>query len=177
MFRPWRRPLSRLETSSALASRCGDGRSGCLDLPLATLADWEPGAPVRDPRGRGAEPTGQVRHLAGSGGEGPRPRPAAIRQRAGSGDGARRPRERRGSGRVKAAGRLVGWDCCSRALDADASIPPNRGGLFRLGYSMTARAQPTASRRLEDLVHLVTFRYGHVRLCHQPPPSDSSSSA
>ena len=75
---------------------------------------------MRDPRGRGAEPTGQLRHLAGCGNEGPRPGLAPIRRRAGSGDGARRPRERRGSARVKAGGLVVGWGCCSLAIDAGA---------------------------------------------------------
>jgi hypothetical protein len=86
--------VSWLETSLALASRLGR-RSERTSGPYRQrrLADWEQGAPARDPRGRGAQRTGQFRHLAGSGSEGPRPRPAAIRRRAGSSDGARRPRE------------------------------------------------------------------------------------
>src|SRR5437667_12083711 len=46
-----------------------------------------------------------------------RPRRAAIRRRAGSGDGARRLRERRASGRVKAAGLVVERGGCARARD------------------------------------------------------------
>ena len=81
---------------------------------------------MRVPRGRGAEPTEQLRQLAGCGNEGPRPGLAPIRRRAGSGDGARRPRERRGSARVKAGGLVVGWSSCSLAPAIDAGARTGR---------------------------------------------------
>ena len=114
--------LSRLETSLALASRLGDARCRRLDLPSARLADWDQDAPATGMRGRDAEPLGEGPALwQAPRARAARPPPAAIRRRAGSGDGARRPRERRESGRGKAAGLLVGWGCCSATLDADAN--------------------------------------------------------
>jgi hypothetical protein len=65
-----RQYLSRLETSSALALGCGDARCRRLDLdlPSAPLVELGSGSDcARDPRGRGAGSTGQVRHLAGAG--------------------------------------------------------------------------------------------------------------
>jgi hypothetical protein len=46
-----------------------DARSGRLDLPSAPLVNWIGERPTRNPRGRGVEPTGEVRHLTGSGSE------------------------------------------------------------------------------------------------------------
>ena len=101
----WRRSVRTSGPAVNTTGRLESGRARrglCEDVTLSLLergpALW------RDPRTSAA-----------------RPRPAAIRRRAGSGDEALRPREWRGSSRVRAAGRLGGRGCCSPTLDAGAS--------------------------------------------------------
>ena len=54
------RQVSRLETSLALASRCGDAGWRRLDLPSAPLVDWDQAATgERSTRAR-PDPTGMV---------------------------------------------------------------------------------------------------------------------